>query len=464
MAAGVALLLLLAATLVAFLRVHRAILPPSKDNGIREVGWDVFGQAVILISLDGFRAEYLQRGLTPNLYRMAKSGVAAKQMSSVFPSVTFPNHYTLVTGLYPESHGMVANVFYDPVLNDTFDYGSVEKNTQGKWWLGEPIWVTLVKQGKKSATCMWPGSEAAIQGIRPTYWLTFDYSMTPNMKVDQILTWLDLPSSQRPHLVTMYTPEIDSAGHRSGVYSKEVNDTLVNVDRALGRLMDELDTRNLTSYVNVIVVSDHGMTDLSHSRVIFMDDYVDFSNDIVQRIDAGSIVGIYPVDEQRVYEAFKNASDAGANAGKRVFWVWKRDEVPAEFHYSNSQRIAPILLVAELGWHFTLRASYDPTKPLVPVGTHGFDPRYDDMKALFVATGPSFEERAEEVDDLELISTASTVVEDGWIPNIENRDIYGLIAKILGVVPAPNNGTKSMEEIFEKFLKIPTAPREDELF
>ena len=180
------------------------------------------GRLTLLISLDGFRPEYLSRGLTPHLSSLAASGVAAEYMIPVFPAITFPNHYSVVTGLYPQSHGIVGNVFYDSTINDTFIYTSSLKNGQSQWWKGEPLWITAIQQGKRAATCMWPGSEAEIKGVRPTHWLKYTHSMTLDQKIDQVLDWADLDQDERVDLMTLYIPDIDMAGHQGGVGSAAV--------------------------------------------------------------------------------------------------------------------------------------------------------------------------------------------------------------------------------------------------
>ena len=210
---------------------------------------------LILISLDGTRPEYLDRGLTPNLSKLASGGVFHRIVPS-FPSVTFPNHYSLVTGLYPESHGIVGNSFYDPSLNETFHYSSPVNNGESKWWSqAEPIWITARRQGLISATCFWPGSEAEHGGLRPNYWKQFQF-VGIEQELQWILEWIDQPAQLAPDIVTLYIPHIDAAGHSFGPDSKEVNDTLVMVDSRIGDLVSALQSRNLYEATNFIVVSD----------------------------------------------------------------------------------------------------------------------------------------------------------------------------------------------------------------
>jgi predicted AlkP superfamily pyrophosphatase or phosphodiesterase len=252
-------------------------------------------RSLILISLDGFRAEYLRRGLTPTLKRLADGGIQADHLIPCFPSITFPNHYSIVTGLYPGSHGVVGNTYFDSRLNETFSYNNATQNAESKWWEGgEPLWVTAEKQGKKSASLMWPGSEAAIQGVRPSIWKPYSSKPTPNDRVDQALEWLDLPIDSRPAFMSLYFPDVDGVGHEKGVRSPEITAALRLVDSALERLVSGLESRSALGKVNLMIVSDHGMSDTSPSRVIYLDDYIDVSK--VKIVENGPLLMIYPQD------------------------------------------------------------------------------------------------------------------------------------------------------------------------
>lgn len=253
----------------------------------------IMDRTLILISLDGFRAEYLRRGLTPTLERLAKGGIQADHLIPCFPSVTFPNHYSIVTGLYPGSHGVVGNTYFDSRLNETFSYNNATQNAESKWWEGgEPLWVTAEKQGKKSASLMWPGSEAAIQGMRPSLWKPYSSKLSPNDRVDQALEWLDLPIESRPAFMSLYFPNVDGVGHEKGVHSPELDAVLRLVDSALERLVDGLESRSILGKVNLVIVSDHGMSDTSPSHVIYLDDYIDLTK--VKIVENGPLLMLYP--------------------------------------------------------------------------------------------------------------------------------------------------------------------------
>ncbi|KAJ1844148.1 hypothetical protein LPJ73_005258, partial [Coemansia sp. RSA 2703] len=249
----------------------------THTDGLLSNGTHMFRPTVILVSIDGFRADYLDRGISPSLVHLGKQGLRADYMVPSFPSSTFPNHYTIATGLYPGTHGIVSNVFYDSQLNDTFVYKDMRKNTESKWWEGgEPIWVTAEKQGVKAGIDMWPGSTAVIRGHKPSYVIPYSDRVHPTEKTQQILEWLDLPLERRPAFLATYMPEVDSAAHSLGPDAKKVNEAIQMVDEALGDLWKAIEQRNLTKVVNLMVVSDHGMAaSRAQTNAVYLDDIID---------------------------------------------------------------------------------------------------------------------------------------------------------------------------------------------
>src|SRR5690242_9266558 len=229
---------------------------------------------VILVSIDGFRADYLDRGLTPTLASLAASGVRADALKPSFPTLTFPNHYTLVTGLYPDHHGIVNNRMTDPAFEHGFVYKEQATIDDPRWWGGEPLWVSAEKQGVRSATMFWPGSTVAIAGVRPTYWKPFDGKVAPDARVDQVLAWLDLPAARRPRFLTLYFEQVDHEGHEHGPESAEVDAALADVDAALARLVNGLRARGRLDATDLVVVSDHGQAATSPERRPYLDDVV----------------------------------------------------------------------------------------------------------------------------------------------------------------------------------------------
>ncbi|KAJ3393354.1 Serine/threonine kinase [Entophlyctis sp. JEL0112] len=345
-------------------------------------------QTVVLISLDGFREEYLSRGFTPNIAALVASGISASFMTPVFPSLTFPNHYSIVTGLYPESHGIVGNVFFDPELNDTFVYVDSTKNKESKWWGGEPIWVTAAKNGLKTSTCMWPGSEALIQGVSPTYVQPYNGSMSNSERVAKVLDWLSLPWQKRPVFLTLYMNDVDSAGHSFGPDSAQVNTALKSVDNAVGNLVRGiLDVQRVSKLqhgtINLMIVSDHGMAvGAPVENFIYVDDYVSADAfDIVNNV----VVSIYPKYENDTASILESLQLAALNSSN--WHVWSRDSVPVEFHYSHNARIGPIVAMPDEGYGLSVR-SQAPSKKVG--GMHGYNNTDKNMRAIFVAAGPAF--------------------------------------------------------------------------
>ncbi|KAJ3518809.1 hypothetical protein NM208_g14373 [Fusarium decemcellulare] len=342
------------------------------------------------------------RGLTPTLNSFIAEGVSPKWMHPSFPSVTFPNHYTLATGLYPESHGIVSNTFWDPEFQAQFYYTDPNKSLDPKWWGGEPFWVTAEKQGVRSAIHMWPGSEAHVLHKEPSLLDKFNGKETLDNKVARIMEFLDMPgledktadvSDMRPQLIAAYVPHVDSDGHKYGPNSTEIRETIEKVDGMLGNIFKGLEERNLTKIVNVIVVSDHGMATTDISRLIQLEDLVDTNK--IEHIDGWPLYGLRPKnpdDLQGLYDELKEKSKSNPN-----YEVYLRDvDMPERYHFSNHRRIAPLWVVPQTGWAIVTKDEFDvkegKEKKLVyhPRGLHGYDHEHPLMRAIFIARGPAF--------------------------------------------------------------------------
>ena len=373
---------------------------------------EVVPPTVILVSLDGFRADYFDRAQAPTLHRLAAEGVHADALTPGFVSKTFPNHYAIATGLYPEHNGIVENYFSDPNTGQSFEMTSDADNSDPSWFLGEPIWVTAELQGVTTATCFWVGSEAPIEGVQATYWLPYDGGMSWNDRVDQVLAWLDMPAELRPHLVTLYFEEPDGKGHTYGPEGDEVIDEVEALDVELDRLVTGLSDRGILDETDLIVLSDHGMSETSDDRVTFLDDCFDTW--------ANPVESWGPVAAVRPAEADIDAVVA-ATAPLEHAWCARKEDLPERLHYSDSDRIAPVQCLADDGWSITTR-SWAASNPGYYVGgTHGYDNSYESMQGLFVARGPHFAEGV-------------------TVDRFENVEVYGIIADILGLVPAPTDG------------------------
>lgn len=380
---------------------------------------DAGAHALVLISFDGYRWDYPELVDTPNLDRLIARGVRAESMIPPYPSKTFPAHYTLVTGLHPGHHGIISNNMRDPRWPEPFGLGLREEVEKQRWWGGEPIWATAQRQGLRSGVYFWPGSESPAGGQQPTHWRRFDATVPFEARVDQALEWLDLPGDDAVRLVAMYFGEPNDSGHRHGPLADETVAAVGRVDDALGRLLDGLQERGRLETTDIVVVSDHGMAQMDIERVILLDDLVELREHEV--FDQGAILQLFP-DEGREEEIF--AALQGAHPNLRVF---RRGDLPDELHLYDSPRVPPILGIPDVGWEVMTRGRLDWAGGRVIAGDHGQDPSHPDMRAVFVAAGPSF---------------AGGIT----VPPIESVDVYNLLAASLGIEPAANDGSAERVE------------------
>ncbi|WP_241656418.1 ectonucleotide pyrophosphatase/phosphodiesterase [Sphingomonas oligophenolica] len=362
----------------------------------------------ILVSVDGFRPDYLDRGVTPRLSALASGGVSAS-MEPSFPSKTFPNHWTIVTGLYPDHHGITANKMDDPARPDeTFTMASDEPY----WWsAAEPIWVTAEKAGIRTATMFWPGSNVAwggmraqnwpndiTGGVRPEDWQQFNQAVTGDQRVDAVIDWLRRPAATRPRFVTLYFDTVDTAGHRYGPAAPETTHAVAGVDAEIGRLVDGLAT--LGQPANLVIVADHGMAATSTARTVALDTVADPADYRIE--EAGPYAGLYPV-------AGHEAAFAKAILGTHPHMTcWRKDAIPARFHYGTNPRIPPYFCLADDGWTIAATAP----KKAETGGQHGYDNHAANMRALFIAHGPAF-------------------ATDKRLPTFENVDVAPLLRDLL---------------------------------
>ncbi len=374
-------------------------------------------ELTILVGIDGFRWDYLELHGAPTLQRLADEGVRARRMNAAFPTKTFPNHYTLVTGLRPETHGVVANGFFDPATGETFTMS----RTETRWWAGgEPVWITAEKQGVRSACFFWPGSETELQGRRPSFFRPFQKRLTSDERVDGLLAWLALPEDERPRFATLYFCLVDDAGHAHGPTAPGTRDAVRTADAAVARLLAGLERLGLHERTNLVFVSDHGMTETAPERVIFIEDLVD--PDRVQVEALGPNGGVRP--KPGTVTPAELAASIRAKAPPQL-QVFLREEVPARLHYRRSDRIPPVVLVADEGWMLESRAGWPRRRATYSKGNHGWDPALESMGALFVAHGPA-------------------VRRGVVLPSTESLHVYELLCALLGVPPARNEGDASL--------------------
>jgi predicted AlkP superfamily pyrophosphatase or phosphodiesterase len=386
---------------------------------------------VVLVSLDGFRYDYAQKYGAKNILALAARGASAPQgMIPSYPSITFPNHYAIVTGLYPEHHGIVAMTFYDPARMQHYSFRDQQTNTDGTWYSGVPLWSLAEKQGMRTACFFWPGSEAEIAGTRPTYYMRYDDSFPDEKRVDQVIAWLQMPEAQRPHFITLYYANVDHAGHQFGPETPETKKAVQDVDELIGKLESEIE--KLPLKVDLIVVSDHGM-ETEQGDWINLDKYADLS-----QFDTDGPL-LYPKSEaaaEAAYEKLRGASDK--------FTVYRRAQFPPELHYSDNPRAGDPIVVPT--GPYAIRAHAPPGDAALrppTKGVHGYDPyKMITMRAIFYAAGPDIRPGKE-------------------IAPFENVNIYPAIAKILGLQYGRIDGNLSvLQNILQQPQagKKPTAP------
>ncbi len=367
---------------------------------------------LLLISLDGFRWDYcdLHPDETPHLRALMRAGTTARALIPVYPTNTFPNHYSIVTGLYPSHHGIVNNDFFDSTLGEFFRYNRTASASKTVWWGGEPVWNTARKQGLRSATSFWPGADVEIQGMRPDFWQLYDGTRPFDVRFEELIGWLRLPPPERPAFITFYIEESNSAGHKYGPGSPELAATLRLIDDRLGAIIARAKTEGIS--LNIVVVSDHGMTPISTERIVLLDGLI--APQSVQVDFEGSVTGLRPLtgDVGSLMSALAPLKHAKA---------YRVAELPAHFHVTANPRNPPVWIVPEEGWEIYFRARFETLRKNFNKGDHGYDPSFTAMRGLFVASGPSFK--------------AGVVVDP-----VENVHIYNLLCAALKLQPAPNDG------------------------
>lgn len=368
-----------------------------------------YEQYVVMLSMDGFRWDYASRVETPWLDYIAKNGVMAEFSKPAFPSKTFPNHYSMATGLYPDNHGIVDNNFTCPV-HGTFRLGDRESVENGDFYLGEPIWVTAEKQNVTTASFFWVGSEAPIQGIQPTYWKRYDGRVPFTNRMDTVIAWLKLKEELRPRLITFYFQEPDSQGHRTGPDSPEIDQLVMELDSLLGVFIADLKQLPMYNNINFIVTSDHGMTEVSTKRYVDIASYT--PRNWYERTHGGNPI-LHVTPKEGMKDSILGMLETVENIS-----VWLKEDVPARLNYGTNPRIEEIVILADSTWSVGWG---EPNLRFYTGGAHGWDNAKKDMHTIFYAMGPAFKSGHKH-------------------PPMEVVDLYPLITTILGLEPAPVDG------------------------
>lgn len=380
----------------------------STDSGQREGDRP---NPLLLISIDGFRHDYIERFDSPTIDRMMAEGLYADSLHHAFPTKTFPTHYTLVTGRHPGTHGVVANNMWDPRRESTFSLGNREAVNDGFWYRGgEPVWVTAEQQGLTAATYFWPGSEAIIDRTRPTHFRAYDGSVAHEERVEQVLEWLALPEAKRPDFLTLYFSSVDSRGHGAGPAAPAVLDAAREIDTRLGELFDALEADGRLDEINILLVSDHGMSAVSRERTIALDEHLDLER--VRVSDWGPAAQIW-AEDMPADEIVATLADVDH------LTAWRREDIPARYHFGSHYRVPDVLVEADEGWLISSKPYM--ANPNPPKGMHGWDPALAEMHGIFIARGPDF--------------TPGT-----RSPAMRSVDLYALMTHLLGLDPAEHEG------------------------
>jgi predicted AlkP superfamily pyrophosphatase or phosphodiesterase len=366
---------------------------------------------VILISADGFRYDLADKYHAENIIRLRSTGITAEFMKPVFPSLTFPNHYSIATGEYASHHGIVDNTFFDPSGNRIYTMGNRKVVEDSSWYGATPIWVLAEAQGMLTASFYWVGTEAAIRGFRPTYFYKFNTQISMEDRIRDTRNWLLLPEEKRPHLITFYIPDVDHQEHMYGVDSRQTEDAVHYVDRSVAMLVRTIDSLNLP--VNYIFLSDHGMTDIDTVHTLSIPTTVDTSRFVI--LNSLTLVHIYAKNKKDILPAYNKIKDSA-----KGYDVYLATNTPVRWHYNKLDdrfnRIGDIILSAHIPKVFNL------SRHSFPVATHGYDPEYSLMHATFYAWGPAFKSEYK-------------------IKGFENINVFPLITNILNLkITSPIDG------------------------
>jgi len=367
---------------------------------------------VVLVSFDAFRWDYDKLYNTPNLNKLASEGVKAGRLVSSFPTNTFPNHYSIATGLYPDHHGIVNNTFFAPDLGLLYRIGDRAAVENPAFYRGEPLWVTAQKQGALAASFYWVGSEAPVAGMHPHYWKKYDENVTYEARIDTVIKWLSYPEEKRPELITLYFDEPDATSHDYGPVSPETGEVVNLLDSLLGVLRDRLNALPHAKRINLIVLSDHGMAEVSSERYINLRDVVPAR--MIKNIYGGNpVLFIDPAEGKKDSVLLLINHTRGVKA-------WAKENLPSRWHYGTNERISAIVAVADSSWYLASRPLIGKFKG----GAHGYDNRNPDMYGIFFAAGPAFKKNYK-------------------VEELNNVDIYNLVCRILNLKPAVNDGDMS---------------------
>ena len=388
------------------------------------------GRKTILISSDGFRWDYYGKFRTPALDKLRNRGVHVKNLENAFATVTFPNHYTLVTGLYEESHGIVDNDMFDPIFNEWFHMNTVDP----KWWQGgEPIWVTANKSNIGSVCVNWVGCSVPVGNIRPTFWNPYDGNISFNDRVDTVVSRILSGETTGVDLGLLYFEEPDHSCHLHGPDSPQVADAISRVDEAIGRLLESVDLNE----VNILFTSDHGGYTVSRDKLIILEDYI--SNDMQYFVSAdGAVAHLWNLGDTNVESLLELLCAIPAENAR----CHRKEDIAWGLHYSKNRRIGPIVCIAELGW--SIVKSHQEANSFTLKGSHGWDARRDEnspMRPLFLAAGPDIIQSPDILDPFANVHVFPLVHHLLGLDAGKSPMTNGTIEKVKHILNRPNHSS-----------------------
>jgi len=382
---------------------------------------------LVVLSVDGFRWDYPDKTNTPALDSIARVGTKAQGMIPVFPSKTFPNHYTMATGLYPDHHGLVNNTFLDPETGAIYRISDSSTRNNPYFYGGEPIWLTASKAGMKTASFFWVGSEVPIKGVQPDYWKPYDQDIPFADRIDTVIYWLSMPVNKRPRLVMWYIHEPDAIGHKYGPDHPETHRMITHLDSLIGVFCKKINELPYADRINIIVTSDHGMANIAEEKSIELTDFI-------PETWVKEVIGGNPNYNILAAEGYLDSIYQRLSTVEHMK-VWKNPDLPESFHYGNNPRTLDLTVAADLEWSIFWHRN---PRYVVSGGTHGYDPANREMHAIFYASGPSFKT-------------------DYIHPAFENVNLYALMSELLGITPAPNDGNL---DVVKDMLNDQPLPKE----
>ena len=366
---------------------------------------------VILISFDGYRWDYINRGITPNINLLIDHGVKASSFKPVFPTKTFPNHLSIITGLYSENHGIIFNNFKNPFNGRVYRIGDSLEVKDSRWYKGEAFWETARRQGITTASYFWPSSDINLEYSRPDYFHHYDHERPYDVRVNGVLDWLILPYDQRPHFITMYFDLTDGVGHKFGPNSPEIDIAISSLDSTLGNLLSGLEEIQMRDSVNIILVSDHGITEVHFEKIINVEEMLEGYQFVPSNSGSSMMISADDGEIEKIYSLLKK--------NENHYKVYLKNDIPPYYHFSKSPMISEILLIAEMGWAVITNKNLKWMKPEKYNGNHGYDNHHMDMHGVFIAAGPQFKNNYE-------------------TGTINCLDVYPLLCKIFNIIPNNN--------------------------